>query len=279
MMKSHVGTGAMSTKKVRLLFVICTFSLCLAFFIVPLVSMSGNASGGMFSNFIGGDSSLGGQLSFGFSVTGFQFAVGQPEMHMQFLGIGIPVEAFEQPLPFMFILLIMPITLLALSFLPRPFIPLLIFSIIGAIIKISFMVIVSTVLLPFGTLRIIGISIGMTAFSWIIAIIYVGLIFIAVYGMRLEKTNNNIHPSGLAATMAFGHGSSTFNCSCCNNPIRIGASFCKNCGQNVVSETTTSLTNISRGHPFPSQLACPQCGNPKSKMNVSFCKNCGQKLI
>ena len=207
----------MTTTIVRLTFGICAILLCLAFFVAPLVSMSGGMGGGVLPL-------VGDLVRFGFSVTGFQFAMGTADIHVDFLGMGLPVGTFEQLIPAMFILLAAPILLAIFAFVGKSLKILFILSIAGLVVQIGFMAITGAVLLQIGTLRFIGISIDFTAFAWLIAAVYIALIFLSLYGLGLKKK---------VAVVGGNMPQLRRFCTSCGKALKATGRFCTGCGKQI----------------------------------------------
>lgn len=169
------GTG--STGSVRVMVIICAALLCVAFFAAPLVSMSGQTGGFMGVNL----------LAFGFSITGYQFATGLHEMSVQFAGMNVPATAPDDAMPIMFILLVMPLCLLIMSFMPKPFTWLLALSVLGLLVKIGFIVLMNMALAPLRMMGLLGISIGLTGFTWGIVAGYIVMIVLCSRGRKLQQ--------------------------------------------------------------------------------------------
>ena len=177
--------AAALNNKFNLKIITCSFILCLTFFLSPLISISGRQAGGRFMPLPG----MGFDLSF--TATGFQLASGRhQEVSVEFLGMGFGDYVPNDPMPPMFIFLILPALLFFLSLTSKPMKYLLITVSANLVFHILFMLIMFVVSAQFRALRILGISMGMTGFAWFILIINILLIYFIRNEIKLSRTNS-----------------------------------------------------------------------------------------
>ena len=158
-----------------------------------------------------------------------------------------------------FLLLIVPGTLLILAFMGKPFNVLRNVSIAGVVAKIAFMIVAHARISSDGILELTG-------FNWLVLILYIGLCVLAHYGISTEYR-------GAFSAM------SNRKCRQCEK-IYSGASLCPNCGSALFEETSQ---NVSGGEvriqsPLASNTGdtwyCKKCSTVNA-LTATACKDCG----
>ena len=219
------------------------------------------------------------------SVTGWGFVTGEEIVFRDSWSGRIETIQVVDPAFLMIVLLILPLVLLALSWMKKSHEILATLALGGIVAKIIFIFWFN----PSDSFQDLFRNepidlLDFTIFTWLVLALYIGISAFALYCVKEKGKEPKQAVIGVLKTAAssitnFAQSVNTPNAVCagCGAGLDQGSMFCKSCGQKVTQPTPVATPTASTASAPPLKLTCTGC-SASLEPGDKFCEGCGQKV-